>query len=86
MHTRYTTDEQEQAEVARILAALPKGHPARKAFAAGEPTWNLARLVRDRLDLVVKLANAIAAREKRALEKSTRGAFKSPAADPFSAR
>lgn len=40
-------DEEEKAEVSRILAALPPGHPARKAHERGEDTRILSRLVGD---------------------------------------
>jgi hypothetical protein len=65
MPDAYASDSQERVDVARILAKLPKGHPAHSAFSAGEPTWKIAHLVQERLDLVVLLSRAVIARYAR---------------------
>lgn len=40
-------DDDEKAEVARILARLPEGHPALEAFERGVDTISLTHLVGD---------------------------------------
>jgi hypothetical protein len=69
------SDEQERSEVEKILSVLPGGHPARKAFAAGEPAWQIARKLRHRPDLALLLSRAVAGSRGRLLERARRGPF-----------
>jgi len=66
-------DEQEHAEVARILSALPEQHPARIAYTAGareaSDSISLTWLVADRRDIVQALVDANMAAWHRTLER-----------------
>src|SRR3954465_8368013 len=52
-------DDDEHAEIARILSELPDRHPARVAYTSGSwdgaNTLSLSRLVASRMDLVERL-------------------------------
>jgi hypothetical protein len=58
MNSQYETAERDT--VARILEALPATHRARRAFAEGSPTWQVARLVRDVPSLTLQLGHVMA--------------------------
>ena len=50
-------DEQENREVAVILAGLPRDHLACRAFVRGRATIEITNHLRDRLELFHKLMN-----------------------------
>jgi acetyl-CoA carboxylase carboxyltransferase component len=50
-------DDQANREVAAILAALPRDHLARRAFARERPTIDITNHLRDRRDLFHELMN-----------------------------
>jgi hypothetical protein len=60
-------DEQEHADVAAILAALPDQHPARVAYADGADTIRLTHLVPG--ELVDSLTEAFFAGYRRMLQR-----------------
>lgn len=66
-------DEQEHVEVARILSALPKDHPARIAHTSGareaSGSISLTWLVADRPDIVHALTQANLAAYRRTLAR-----------------
>ena len=66
-------DEQEHAEVARILSELPAEHPARVAYSTGarkaSDSVSLTWLVADRRDIVQALVDANMAAWRRTLSR-----------------
>ena len=67
-------DEEEKAEVGRIIAALPKDHPAHDAHRRGMDTIALTHLVANYPDLVEALIRAYHAGTDRVWKRS--GHFK----------
>jgi hypothetical protein len=69
-------DDEEHAEVARILAGLPEDHPARVAYSSGAreaaDSIGLAHPVADRRDLVGALVEAYLAADRRISAKQGR--------------
>jgi hypothetical protein len=54
--------------VARALRELPEDHPARLAFAHGQPLWMVARCLKDRPDLYCQLLSVAVEQHKRFVE------------------
>jgi hypothetical protein len=65
-------DDEEKAEVARILCVLPEDHPAHAAHRSGADTIRLSHLVADRADLVHALVRAYMAGLDRVWKRSAR--------------
>ena len=65
-------DEEEKAEVTRILSVLPEDHPAHAAHRAGADTIKLSHLLTDRPQLVQSLVRAYMAGLDRVWKRSAR--------------
>jgi hypothetical protein len=65
-------DEEEKAQVTRILSVLPEDHPARAAHRCGADTIRLSHLVADRPQLVQSLVRAYMAGLDRVWNRSAR--------------
>lgn len=66
-----TRDEQENAEIAALLARLPAGHPVHEAFGNGTDTISLMHLVADRADVVEGLKAAYLSGWMRVAKRTT---------------